>query len=141
MIALDTNVVSEIMRPQPTSAVLRWFDAQTPDHLWLTAVTAAELMFGVARLPDSARKQQLAQAVGVMLEQDFSGQILAFDLSAASVYADMVAQQQRLGRPIAMADAQIAAICLSQGASLATRNTKHFEGLGLTLINPWMFDL
>lgn len=125
------------MRPKPQPEVLRWMDAQIPGNLWLTAVAAAELMFGVARLPQGVRKQQLAQMVTALLEQDFAGQVFAFDLSAASVYADMVAQYQRIGRSIAMADAQIAAICLSQEASLATRNTKHFDGLGLTLINPW----
>jgi len=94
-------------------------------------------MVGVARLPDGARKQQLAQTVSAMLEQDFAGQVLAFDLTAASVYAALVAQQQRSGRPIAMADAQIAATCLCHGASLATRNAQHFQDLGLTLIDPW----
>jgi predicted nucleic acid-binding protein len=137
LIVLDTNVVSELMRPKPQPEVLRWMDAQIPGNLWLTAVAAAELMFGVARLPQGVRKQQLAQMVTALLEQDFAGQVFAFDLSAASVYADMVAQYQRIGRSIAMADAQIAAICLSQEASLATRNTKHFDGLGLTLVNPW----
>lgn len=137
MIVLDTNVVSEIMRRQPDPGVLRWLDAQVPGDLWLSAVAAAELMFGVARLPDGARKQQLAQVVAAVLEQDFAGQVFAFDLAAASVYAEMVAQRERTGRSIAMADAQIAAICLNHGASLATRNTKHFEGLGLTIINPW----
>lgn len=137
MIVLDTNVVSEIMRRQPDPGVLRWLDAQVPGDLWLNAVVAAELMFGVARLPDGARKQQLARAVSAMLEQDFAGQVFAFDLAAASVYAEMVAQRERLGRPIAMADAQIAAICLNHGASLATRNAKHFEGLELMIIDPW----
>jgi predicted nucleic acid-binding protein len=137
VIVLDTNVVSELMRPVPHPGVLRWLDAQVPGELWLTSVVAAELMFGVARLPETPRKQQLAQAVSLMLEEDFSGKVFAFDLAAASVYAVMVAKQQRQGRSIATADAQIAAICLCHGASLATRNVKHFAGLGLELINPW----
>jgi predicted nucleic acid-binding protein len=137
VIVLDTNVVSELMRPVPHPGVLRWFDAQVPGELWLTAAVAAELMFGVARLPETPRKQQLAQAVSIMLEEDFAGKVFAFDLAAASVYAVMVAGQQGIGRSIATADAQIAAICLCHGASLATRNTKHFAGLGLELINPW----
>lgn len=137
MIVLDTNVLSEIMRAKPDPAVLAWLDAQAPDDLWLNAVVAAELLYGVARLPEGARKKQLALAVAAMLEQDFSGQILSFDLSAASVYAVMLAERERIGQSMAMADAQIAAICLSRDAMLATRNTKHFEGLGLTLINPW----
>ncbi len=137
MIVLDTNVLSEIMRAKPDSALLAWLDAQAPSALWLNSVVAAELLFGVARLPEGARKQQLALAVSAMLEQDFAGQILSFDLSAASVYAVMLAERERIGKSMAMADAQIAAICLSRDAVLATRNTKHFEGLGLTLINPW----
>lgn len=137
MIVLDTNVVSEIMRPRPEPAVLAWFDAQGPGELWLTAVGAAELMFGIARLEDGARKQQLARTVTMMFETDFSGQVLPFDLAAASVYAQLVAQRERMGQPVAMADAQIASVCLAHGAILATRNTKHFDGLGLTVINPW----
>ena len=137
MIVLDTNVVSEIMRPRPEPAVLAWLDAQAPSELWLTAVGAAELMFGIARLDDGARKQQLARTVSAMLETDFAGQVLPFDLAAASVYAQMVAQRERMGKPIAMADAQIASVCLAHGATLATRNQKHLDGVGLTIINPW----
>ena len=137
MKVLDTNVVSETMRALPHAAVLAWLDAQEPRDLWLTAVVAAELMSGVTRLPAGARKQQLAHGVAAMLEQDFAGQVLAFDLAAASVYADLVAQRERSGKPIGMADAQIAATCLVHQATLVTRNLKDFEGLGLTLINPW----
>lgn len=137
MMVLDTNVVSELMRAAPESAVLNWLDAQPSSELWLTAVVAAELMFGVARLPEGGRKQQLAHNVAAMLEQDFAGQVLAYDLAAASIYAELVAQRERAGRPIAMADAQIAAICLAHGASLVTRNEKDFDGLGLMVINPW----
>ena len=117
--------------------MLAWFDAQTPSDLWLTAVGAAELMFGIARLDEGARRQQLARNVSAMLETDFDGRVLPFDLAAASVYAQLAAQRERLGRPVAMADAQIASVCLAHGANLATRNYKHFDGLGLTLINPW----
>lgn len=137
MMVLDTNVVSELMRAAPESAVLNWLDAQPSSELWLTAVVAAELMFGVARLPEGGRKQQLAHNVAAMLEQDFAGQVFAYDLAAASIYAELVAQRERAGRPIAMADAQIAAICLAHGASLVTRNEKDFDGLGLMVINPW----
>jgi predicted nucleic acid-binding protein len=138
VIVLDTNVVSEILRHQPDPGVLQWFDAQDPHELWLTSVVAAELMFGIAKMPQGARQRQLAQAMSTMLEQDFAARVLAFDLNCASVYADLVARQQRQGRAIAMADAQIAATCLANAAQLATRNSKHFEELGLTLINPWL---
>lgn len=137
MIVLDTNVVSETMRPRPERAVLDWLDRQQPDQLWLTAVNVAELMFGVARLPAGARQLQLADAIAVLLDEDFAGRVLAFDVDAAAVYAELVAERERAGRAIAMADAQIAAICLRHGATLATRNTKDFEGAGVALVNPW----
>ncbi len=125
------------MRPRPEPAVLAWLDAQATEELWLTAVVAAELMFGVARLADGARKRQLAQAVCVTLEEDFAGRVLPFDLAAASVYADLSAKRERAGAPIAMADAQIASICLAHGAVLVTRNGKHFANLDLTIVDPW----
>jgi hypothetical protein len=111
VIVLDANVLSEVMRAKPDPAVLAWLDAQAPDDLWLNAVVAAELLRGVARLPEGARKQQLALDVSAMLEQDFAGQILSFDLSAASVYAVMLTECEQIGQSMAMADAQIAAIC------------------------------
>jgi toxin FitB len=137
MIVLDTNVVSELMRPKPEPLVVSWVDAQAPGDLWLTTIVAAEIMVGIARLDDGARKRKLAQMAHDMLDQDFAGQILPFDLEAASVYAGLVAQRERVGEPIAMADAQIAAICFAHEAVFATRNLKHFQGLGLTLVNPW----
>ena len=136
MIVLDTNVVSELMRPSPEAAVLAWINNQAAETLWLNSVVVSELLYGVARLPDGKRRAQLAQAVQTMLAEDFSGRVLPFDLDAAVVYADLVAMRERQGQPVDMADAQIAAICLAHGATLATRNTKHFEGLNLTLRNP-----
>jgi toxin FitB len=137
LIVLDTNVVSETMRARPEPAVLTWLDRQQPDQLWLTAVNVAELMVGVARLPPGLRRQQLAEGVAGVLEQDFAGRVLSFDTDAAAVYAELVAVRERAGRPIAIADAQIAAICLRHGATLATRNQKDFDALGLPLVNPW----
>ena len=134
---LDTNVVSELMRSEPDTAVLAWLNDQPADTLWLNSVVVSELLYGIARLPDGKRRAQLAQAVQAMLAEDFSGRVLPFDLEAAVVYADLVAMRERQGQPVDMADGQIAAICLAHGASLATRNTKHFDGLGLTLLNPW----
>ena len=137
MIVLDTNVVSELMRPVPNPAVLAWVDAQSDRDLWLCSVVVSELLYGLARLPSGARRLQLTQAFEAMLAEDFAGRVLAFDLSAAVVYADLVAAREQLGQPLAMADAQIAATCLAPGARLATRNTRHFEGLGLVWLNPW----
>ena len=137
MIVLDTNVVSEMMRPAPDSSVLNWLNTQVAEELWLNSVVVSELLFGITRLPAGARKRQLADTFAAMLEQDFAGRILPFDLEAAVIYAELAAGCEAKGRPVEMADAQIAAICLAQGAKLATRNLKHFEGLGLGLVNPW----
>lgn len=138
MIVLDTNVVSELMRPAPNPAVLAWVDAQSDRDLWLCSVVVSELLYGLARLPPGARRSQLTQAFEAMLADDFAGRVLAFDLPAAVVYADLVSAREQLGQPLAMADAQIAATCLAHGARLVTRNTRHFEGLGLPWVNPWL---
>lgn len=137
MIVLDTNVVSELMRAVPDPTVMGWFNTQAADGLWLSSIVAAELLYGVARLPEGARKQQLARAITEMLEVDFSNRIVPFDLASASVYANLVARRERDGLAVAMADAQIAATCIAHGATLATRNQKHFADLGVPLINPW----
>ena len=138
MIVLDTNVVSEMMRIAPDAKVEKWLDAQVADELWLNSIVIAELMFGAARLPEGAKKRQLLKAIQGTVEEDYAGRILSFDLEAAAAYAEIAARCMAKGRPIDMADAQIAAICWAQNATLATRNTKHFEGLGLNLINPWL---
>lgn len=137
MIVLDTHVVSELMRPVPDPGVLTWLNAQATQELWLNSVVVSELLYGIARLSEGARKRQLAQTVSAMLDEDFMGRVLPFDLESAVIYAELVATQERQGLALAMADAQIAAICLAHGAVLARRNVKHFEGLGLTLLNPW----
>ena len=137
MIVLDTNVVSELMRSQPEPAVLGWVNAQPVDQLWLCSVVVAELLYGVGRLPDGARKRQLGAAVKAMVFDDFDGRVLPFDLEASAAYAQLVVQRERSGQSIAMADAQIGAICAVHGATLATRNTRDFSQLGLNLINPW----
>ena len=125
------------MRPAPDSNVLSWLNMQVAEELWLNSVVVSELLFGITRLPTGARKQQLADTFSAMLSEDFAGRILAFDLEAAVIYAELAAGGEAKGRPLAMAEGQIAAICLAQGAKLATRNLKHFEGLGLVLVNPW----
>ena len=93
MIVLDTNVVSETMRPRPATAVLAWLDSQQTDQLWLTAVNVAELMFGVARLPQGARQLQLADAIAAMLDEDFADRVLSFDAAAAAAYAELAARR------------------------------------------------
>ena len=135
MIALDTNVVSELMRATPDDRVMRWLDAQAPDTLVITSVTVAELLYGIARLPAGRKRTQLEAAFAETLEEEFT--ILPFDEAAAVDYATIVASQDLRGRKVSMADAMIAATCMTAGATLATRNTKDFDPLGIELIDPW----
>jgi toxin FitB len=137
VIALDTNVISELARQVPDPVVLSWLDSLEVSGVVTTAVTAAELRYGVARLPDGHRKRELAVVIHDVLTEDFRGRVLAFDERASVRYADIVTGRERTGRPIGVADAQIAAICRDAGAMLATRNTADFEETGIELINPW----
>jgi predicted nucleic acid-binding protein len=137
MIVLDTNVISELMRPRGESRVAAWADEQQAGGIYLTAITTAEFRYGIARLPDGRRKTDLADRIQRTLEEDFTGRILPFDDSAAAHYADIVSHRERQGLVISMADAQIAAVCRQHGAALATRNTKDFTRTGIDLIDPW----
>jgi toxin FitB len=137
VIVLDTNVISELTRQAPALRVISWLDALTAAEVATTAITAAELLYGLARMPDGRRKTELAAAVHGLLSDDFQGRVLSFDEPAAQRYADVVTGRERLGRPIGVADAQIAAICRTVNASLATRNIDDFQDTGLQLINPW----
>lgn len=138
MIILDTNVLSELMRPDPEQAVIAWMDRQDPAELFLTAITVAEILYGIARLPEGKRKSGLRELGAAVLQEDFAGRIISFDETAAARYAEVVCERQLSGRPINMADAQIAAICRTlSGVTLATRNSAAFEGIGLDLANPW----
>ncbi|MGI8869019.1 MAG: type II toxin-antitoxin system VapC family toxin [Mycobacteriales bacterium] len=134
MIVIDTNVVSEMMRERPDPTVLGWADAA--GRLCTTAVTLAEIEHGIARLPDGRRRDRLA-ATAATVFADYGEAILPFDARAARRYARIVVGRERAGRPIPAADAQIAAICLSRQATLATRNTGDFDATGIDLINPW----
>jgi len=137
VIVIDTNVLSELMNPQPSDAVARWLDAQPAAELWLTATTVAELRFGVARLPDGRRKHELEAAVDLLVDEVFGGRCLPFDAAAARHYGELVASSERQGHPIGFADGQIAAVCVGHGAALATRNGKDFRGTTLRLVDPW----
>ena len=136
VIVVDTNVVSESMRPSPSAAVTSWLDDQFPGDLYTTAVTVAEIRYGIERLPDGQRRDQLLVAATEVLA-GFAERVLPFDTSAAVRYGAIVAGGERAGAPITGFDAQIAAICLVRGATLATRNTKHFDGTGVAVVNPW----
>lgn len=138
MVLLDTNVLSEFMRPEPASQIVAWLDVQAPDQVWICAVTCAEIRLGIALLPDGQRKLALQAAANAMFEEDFGGRCLPFDETAASCYASVVASRTRQGRPISVEDAQIAAIALANCLTLATRNVRDFEAIdGLSVSNPW----
>jgi hypothetical protein len=137
MIILDTNVISELARQEPDPEVLDWLDPLDSSEVATTAVTAAELRYGIARLPDGRRKRELASVIRDILTEDLRGRVLPFDERASARYADVVTERQRVGRPIGIPDAQVAAICRDLGATLATRNVPDFEETGIELYNPW----
>jgi len=137
VIVLDTNVVSELMRKDAAAEVVAWVDRHPGDQVFITAVTAAELLYGVTRLPDGRRKQALAAKVRALIDEDFEDQVLPFNNDSAHRYAEIVASRERLGKPINMADAQIAAICRQYNLGLGTRNTKDFADTGIRVFNPW----
>ncbi len=125
------------MRPHPDAAVLHWIAAQSPADLHIAAITVAEMLFGLAIMPAGQRRTRLEDAARTLFEEKFEDNILPFDHRAAGEYAALASARKRSGKPIPIADLQIAAIAISYGASLATRNMRDFEGCGLTLINPW----
>jgi predicted nucleic acid-binding protein len=137
VIVLDTNVVSELMRTDPDRQVIAWVDRLVSSDTYLTAVTAAELHHGVALLPDGRRRTRLARKVQDLIREDFAQRILAFDVIAAVHYGDIAAHRSGRGRPISHADAQIASVCRSHGATIATRNVADFDDTGLSIVNPW----
>jgi toxin FitB len=136
MIVLGTNVVSELMRAAPEPAVLAWLQQTSTTGLYTTAVTVAEIRYGIARLPEGRRRQTLHQAANEIFAA-FPRQVLPFDLAAATAYADVVAGRESDGNPISGFDAQIAAICRSRAATLATRNAGDFTDTGIATIDPW----
>ena len=137
MILLDTNVISELLRPSPEPSVEAWLGAQNGPNVSLSAVSEAELRLGVALLLAGGRRDALAGAIDTILVEDFRDRILPFDSAAARAYATIVAERRSTGRPISQFDAQIAAIARTHGAAVATRNVRDFEACGIDLIDPW----
>jgi predicted nucleic acid-binding protein len=138
MILLDTNVLSELMRPMPDASVERWLADRPTASVFTSAITKAELRYGLALLPNGRKRSALAAAMEAMLAEDFRGRILPFDSQAAVAFATIAAERRQNGRPIPQADAQIATIARSRGAALATRNVADFADYGIELINPWI---
>ena len=136
MILLDTNVVSEPLKSRPASKVIEWLDSQAAETLHLSTVSYAELRFGVLRLPHGKRKNDLAAEVEQVLNL-FKDRILTFDLEAAEHLAQILAHTEKIGRKTPAPDAYIAAIAMSRGFAVATRNVDHFRDTGVSVINPW----
>lgn len=139
LVVLDTNVISELMRPEPNRQVRDLVLHLPPDRVCTTSVTLAEVRFGIARLPAGRRRTLLTDEAHAVFAA-FASRVLSFDSDAAVHYAAVVVQREQTGTPIAGFDAQIAAICRRHGATLVTRNTDDFTGLGLDLIDPWLAD-
>jgi predicted nucleic acid-binding protein len=137
VILLDTNVLSEALKPKPSEVVLRWLSAQDPTATFITAITQAEILYGVEVLPAGRRRARLSSAIQRLFAEEFEGRILPFDEDTARGYSKIVAHRESTGRPISQFDAMIAAIGEYRKAALATRNTADFEGCGIQLINPW----
>lgn len=137
MIILDTNVLSELMKAEPAASVSEWVASQPASRLFVTAITQAEILYGVGLLPKGRRRNRIAIAAKAMFDEDFNDRVLAFGSDAATLYADIAVARRKKGRPISHFDAQIAAIARSTGAALATRNVGDFKNCDIEVINPW----
>lgn len=134
---LDTNVLSELMKTEPDEHVISWVNSQPVSSLFISTITQAEILYGIALLPDGARKKGLYQAAINMFNEDFHERILPFDGLAAKEYAEVASERRISGQPISQFDAQIAAIARSRGAGVVTRNDSDFLNCGIDVINPW----
>jgi toxin FitB len=137
VIVIDTNVLSELMRPAPEAQVLRWVETRRASELFVTSITQAEILVGIELLAKGRRRSVLEAAVEATFEQNFAGRLLPFDTDAARAFPMIAAARRLKGRPITQFDAQIAAVARSRGAAVATRNTAGFEHCGIVVLNPW----
>lgn len=136
MILLDTNVVSEAMKQKPHPGVMAWLNAQPSETLYLSSVTLAEMLFGLGALPSGKRKEMLNEAFNDLVHL-FDGRILSFDVAASRCYADLAVVAKSAGRGFPVPDGYIAAIAVSQGFKVASRDTGPFAAAGVSVINPW----
>lgn len=137
MILLDTNVLSALMRDRPDPAVVQWLDRQPAESIWTTSVTVFEIRTGIELLTPSRRRKQLDDMFTQLLAEDLDGRVQSFDLTAAQAAGAIAASRQRDGRSVEIRDVQIIGIAASRRAIVATRNTRHFAGAGVDLVNPW----
>jgi hypothetical protein len=137
MILLDTNVISELMRPRPDEHVVAWINHQVTATLYVSTVTVAEIEYGLEILPDGGRRQDLERRFKRFISEGFEQRVLAFDSGAAHEYASILGHRRALGRPMAARDGQIASIAAANELALATRNLGDFTDCGLQLVNPF----
>jgi predicted nucleic acid-binding protein len=137
MIILDTNVLSALMRRAADAQVVSWLDTQPRTSVWITSVTILEIQFGLQILPKGRRRSLLMKAFDAVLADEIGGRVAAFDAAAAQHAAGLMASRQKKGRPVELRDTMIAGIALACHATLATRNTQHFEDLAVPVVNPW----
>jgi len=137
MILLDTNVISGFIRPEPDQVIIAWLDSQPAESIWTTSISVYELSFGIEILAAGRRRRALEEALSQALEEDFDGRVISFDEPAAQAAGRIGAARRRIGRPVEVRDLQIAGIAIARKAKIATRNIRHFEGLGVELIDPW----
>jgi predicted nucleic acid-binding protein len=137
MVVVDTNVISEVMRPQPSALVLNWLNTQDSNQLFITTVTLAEIGYGLRILPEGQRRWQLHSRFEQFIAQAFEERVLDFTASAARAYAEIMGHRKEVGHPMSLLDGQIASIAHVHGFAVATRNIKDFEDCGLDLVNPF----
>jgi len=137
VILLDTNVLSAVMRREPDPVVVAWLDGLPAESVWTTSITVFEIRLGLEILAAGRRRSDLEEAFTKALEDDFEGRVVPFDQAAAHAAGRIAAERRRAGRPVEVRDVQIAGIAIARKATLATRNLRHFEGLGLPLVDPW----
>jgi hypothetical protein len=137
MIILDTNVLSELMRSEPSARVAEWVAKQAGSELCTTSITEAEVFYGIELVAKGKRREGLLAAAEAMFAEDLGGRVLGFESDAARAFSKIAAQRRSLGRPISHPDAQIAAIAQVRAAKLATRNVTDFEGCGVDVVDPW----
>lgn len=135
---LDTNVLSELVALKPSVDIMYRIGTLPQDELFTTAITEAEIFYGIERLPTGRRRNDLRAAIEGVFSEDFAGRVLAFDSRAARIYGQLLAERRGAGRPMSQSDVQIAAIAICHGATLVTRNIRDFANSGIELLNPWL---
>lgn len=137
MYVFDTNVLSEVMKEEPHPSVAAWLRECPAEAMFTTAVSRSEIFYGIRRLPEGAKRQRLERAAQAMFAQEFQSRVLPFDADAADAYANLRVARVQAGRPLSAEDGMIAAIALTEGAAVVTRDVGGFDGCGVTVINPW----